>query len=561
MKAPPLTLLAFAASLLVLAATGADSPAAAQPAPALGDGMVNVKVHGAKGDGTADDTVAIQAAIDAVGPTGGTVLFPPGSYVVTEVGLRPGIRYLGYGALIKRPPNQPKGTRTFNTYRSGYLYSADTDSLPLTLEGFVFDGSRTTQGEYTSFQQEQSHLLFLAADPKRPGRLRARVQNCTFRDSVADAISVYTNVEVQVSNCTAEDCFRGGLVVTGGHTRVQVSNFTAHGKTHPGGIDFEVDGAGYGGSKRIEATLDGILLPDGDFDLGVTDGSVVVASNIVARAPFNVYGGGNSTMRFNNCVFGVGEYSTNLNRIVHPGDMTFTNCQFYVDGKSSTTAREWACAHVFWWVYAEAPPRRQSLTFNDCDFRVGSGIGAADTTYAIYVEGDNSHRDDGSVKEDEYVLNVRGGTIAPEFDYGVFFRMGGRAVLKDTEIQAETALRLDSQNKWFLDVLLEGLRVSKSRTYLRLADGAPQNRITHRNMVLNEETNVLAATYGLALNTFRGQRVLLGEKPPTPATHGLVGDVYRLWAPVPGAVYEWVCTATGSGLGAVWKPLTHVGEG
>ncbi len=285
---------------------------------------------------------------------------------------------------------------------------------------------------------------------------------------------------------------------------MQVNNFTAHGKMHPGGIDFEIDGAGYGGWKRIEATLDGILLPDGDFDVGVADESIVVGSNIVARAPFNVYGGGNSTMRFNNCVFGVGEYSTNLNRIVHPGDMTFTSCQFYVDGKSDATARS-GLAHVFWWVYAETP-RRQSLTFNDCDFRVGSGIAAADTTSAIYVEGDNSHRDDGTLKDDEYVVTVRGGRIAPEFDRGVFFRMGGRAILKDTEIQAETALHLASQDKWFLNVLVDGLRVSKSRTYLRLADGSPSNRITHHNVILDEEHNVLSATYGLGLNTFRGRR-------------------------------------------------------
>lgn len=46
---------------------------------------VNVKNFGAKGDGVTDDTKAIQAAINAVAAFGGgTVLFPPGIYLITS---------------------------------------------------------------------------------------------------------------------------------------------------------------------------------------------------------------------------------------------------------------------------------------------------------------------------------------------------------------------------------------------------------------------------------------------------------------------------------------------
>lgn len=48
--------------------------------------VYNVKdpAYGAKGDGTTDDTTAIQTAIAAAGPTGATVFFPPGTYLISS---------------------------------------------------------------------------------------------------------------------------------------------------------------------------------------------------------------------------------------------------------------------------------------------------------------------------------------------------------------------------------------------------------------------------------------------------------------------------------------------
>jgi polygalacturonase len=47
--------------------------------------VVNVKTRGAVGDGVKDDTAAIQAAIDQVAGTGGTVLVPAGIYMINAV--------------------------------------------------------------------------------------------------------------------------------------------------------------------------------------------------------------------------------------------------------------------------------------------------------------------------------------------------------------------------------------------------------------------------------------------------------------------------------------------
>jgi hypothetical protein len=69
-------------------------------------GWVNVKSHGAKGDGTTDDTAAIQAAIGAAKTSGKRFVFiPPGIYRVTSISLRgvEGFTFGGSGAGSDRP--------------------------------------------------------------------------------------------------------------------------------------------------------------------------------------------------------------------------------------------------------------------------------------------------------------------------------------------------------------------------------------------------------------------------------------------------------------------------
>lgn len=58
-------------------------PAIARPAVrARGSAQINVRDHGAKGDGISDDTSSFQAAIDALPKDGGTVHVPAGAYLI-----------------------------------------------------------------------------------------------------------------------------------------------------------------------------------------------------------------------------------------------------------------------------------------------------------------------------------------------------------------------------------------------------------------------------------------------------------------------------------------------
>lgn len=60
--------------------------------------IVSVKDFGATGDGSTNDTAAIQAAIDAVSTNGGAVFFPPGNYAVaSSLTLKSYVRLVGTG--------------------------------------------------------------------------------------------------------------------------------------------------------------------------------------------------------------------------------------------------------------------------------------------------------------------------------------------------------------------------------------------------------------------------------------------------------------------------------
>jgi polygalacturonase len=70
------------AGCFIAFAAGAPQACVTAPKSSL---VVNVKDKGAKGDGQTEDTAAIQAAIDEVGGTEGTVLVPKGTYMVDAV--------------------------------------------------------------------------------------------------------------------------------------------------------------------------------------------------------------------------------------------------------------------------------------------------------------------------------------------------------------------------------------------------------------------------------------------------------------------------------------------
>jgi len=542
-------LAALCAFALAPLGTGAQNP---QTVPAWD---FAVDAFGAKGNGTADDTAAVQAAVDeAAKAGGGKVEFRGGAiYLVTSVNLSSGITLEGNGATVRRPDKTPgRFTRMFTTQNHPWL--SDADSAPLVIRGLTLDGNRQNQGAYSKYEIEHAHLLFLMgaeAPAAQRGRLRVIVDGCTFKDSPADGVSVFTNVAAQITNCTAIECFRGGIVVTGGHTTVQVSNFTGRGVTHRSGLHWEVDGAGFGGSMATDSIVQNVLL-DGDFAAGLAPGSTFIATGVVCRGPgLNVYAPG-STVQISDSMLSVGAQDGYGNRVVHPGDVTFARCRFTVSEKGEKEEKDRALAGLtVTWNISGTSFKGLRMRLIDCRFVADESVEPADTTYAIYTTPD--------VLANDNRLFVEGGEVSKAFDYALHVTQGGRAVLKGTALNAATGVYWGIAKDFSSDLEVDGA-TSSGATFMHIGSSDRESTLTQRNLEMDEAQSGIGTTYGIGANTYRGGRILYVESSPLGRVTGLAGDRARLKAPLAGHTCEWVCVASGLPAAVSWKPVAAVGE-
>jgi parallel beta-helix repeat protein len=90
--------------------------------------VVNVRDFGALGDGTTNDTVAIQSAVTVAGVSGGIVWFPPGTWIISApVTLLSNVWLVGSpGAMIKSLTLVGGGTPP---YSAAYINGSDIDNV------------------------------------------------------------------------------------------------------------------------------------------------------------------------------------------------------------------------------------------------------------------------------------------------------------------------------------------------------------------------------------------------------------------------------------------------
>jgi len=218
--------------------------------------VVSVKTYGAKGDGRTDDTAAIQAAIEVVAGTGGTLLVPDGTYMINAILnsnkgliLRSNMTLrMSSGAVLKAITNGSPG------YAILYLPRVTN----VNIIGGTVEGDRST---HTGTLGESGM-----------------------------GISVATSANVFIEGVTAKECWGDGFYVGGTNcTNITLCNVVADHNRRQGLSVVYADGVMVRNStfKNTQGTL-----PEAGIDIEPNAGETVANMQILGCTFTNNSGGG-----------------------------------------------------------------------------------------------------------------------------------------------------------------------------------------------------------------------------------------------------------------------------
>jgi parallel beta-helix repeat protein len=138
--------------------------------PATGFAVEDVTAHGALGDGTSDDTAAIQKAINALPAAGGSVYFPAGIYIASTVTIAPdhSILFYGEGANVSVVKHKAKTAKSMFANKAGIAGDVQFRDLG-------FDGNNAEQNTWEASAIELNCFRFAVESCAFVGTLHAAI--------------------------------------------------------------------------------------------------------------------------------------------------------------------------------------------------------------------------------------------------------------------------------------------------------------------------------------------------------------------------------------------------
>ena len=186
--------------------------------------VYDVKDYGATGNGSTDDTAAVQAALTAAGTTGGVVFFPPGTYFCDPVyaPIKVSVKGAGpYASIIKRRPA--------------------TTTNPDSIGNLNFHGSSTTKF-YAFFVRDigidgnkANITIGSGGDPYDVEGLSLKwseqftIDNVRTVDAYADGFDFDDCADGTIQNCVALNCGGSGIHFSEGSSRLTAIGNVASG--------------------------------------------------------------------------------------------------------------------------------------------------------------------------------------------------------------------------------------------------------------------------------------------------------------------------------------------
>jgi len=225
-----LSSLVLGACFMSLAApSSAGEGCAEAPASSL---IINVTHKGAKGDGQTDDTAAIQAAIDEIAGTGGTVFVPDGTYMVAAAAGKKRLALksemtlkLAEGATLKAIPNDAE--------KYSVLWISGVSNVTVT--GGTLEGDREEHKGKSGAWGMGIHI--------NRGASHVTISGTTAKKMWGDGFYVQGAKDVKFCSVIADNNRRQGLSIIDAEGLVVLHSIFKNTRgTRPGaGIDFEPD--------------------------------------------------------------------------------------------------------------------------------------------------------------------------------------------------------------------------------------------------------------------------------------------------------------------------------
>lgn len=467
------------------------------------------------------------------------------TYIITGLQLYPGVNLISDGQteFKKRPALDITSEAILKWWRiatckgSAFTSEAATKHRNI-IDGIKFNGNMLDMNwTYNTYNQEQGSSLTITSANGSVADIRAKfnLRNLVFVDSVSDGLHVVRNSDVIYSNLEAQNCFRGGLVITGGNSIVRGEGMVSNNAR----ADIEIDSTGFGGSRYLYCNIKNYFQDIGgkigDFiggcDLGGVGGSEFYFENFnVHTSPTNILTGDGAAKAksfvFKNGTLTLGAGSSEKNRIINPIGMLFENTTFRIlDG-----------GFLSIYTYFNNYLAMQDYKFKDCKTEF---LG---TTLAAQV-----------FKIESQPVASTGNMIIEGGDYSatptqnlVRHTLGGKTKLDNVKHAVSSAIVYRRITTGYPSIV-EFNKFNQQSTAVDLYAIESSIAATENQTIFNADS-VMPSSLNMnttnSVGLLKNKRTVFSDTTPTVTTRSFVGDRFVLNSPDVGKPFEWVATTT-----------------